>query len=88
VLCFVATKCYRPKGEYKRLWNLPKEKFSRMPSSGMLRHVALVGTDVSEERNFCTIRFTRMGELATALSSNVPRSPILGALMMEAIRSS
>jgi hypothetical protein len=43
-----------------------------MPSSGMLRRVALVGTDVSEERSASIIRVTRIGELGTtlALASN------------------
>jgi hypothetical protein len=43
----------------------------RMPSSGMLHHVVLVRTDVSEERS-SIIRVTRIGELGTtlAVSSN------------------
>jgi hypothetical protein len=40
----------------------------RMPSSGMLRHVALVRTDVSEERSFSIIKETRMGKLGTTLA--------------------
>jgi hypothetical protein len=39
----------------------------RMPSSGMLRHVALVRTDVSEERSVSIIRVTRIGKLGTTL---------------------
>jgi hypothetical protein len=39
----------------------------RMPSSGILRHVALVKTDVSEERSPSFIRVTRIGELGTTL---------------------
>jgi hypothetical protein len=39
----------------------------RMSSSGMLRHVALVRTDVSEELSTSFIRVTRIGELGTAL---------------------
>jgi hypothetical protein len=39
-----------------------------MPSSGMLRRVALVRTDVSEERITSIIRVTRIGELGTALA--------------------
>jgi hypothetical protein len=35
-----------------------------MVSSGLLRRVALVRTDVSEERN-ASIRVTRIGELGT-----------------------
>jgi demethoxyubiquinone hydroxylase (CLK1/Coq7/Cat5 family) len=34
-----------------------------MPSSEMLRHVALVRTDVSKERIASIIRVTRIGEL-------------------------
>jgi hypothetical protein len=38
-----------------------------MPSSGMLRRVALVRTDVSEERNASFIGVTRIAELGTTL---------------------
>jgi hypothetical protein len=38
-----------------------------MMSSGMLRRVALVITDVSEEHNASFIRVTRIGELGTTL---------------------
>jgi hypothetical protein len=38
-----------------------------MASSGMLRHVALVRTDVSEELRASFIRVTRIGELGTTL---------------------
>jgi hypothetical protein len=42
-----------------------------MPSSGMLHHVALVRTDVSEELSGSIIRVTRIGELGTlAVTSN------------------
>jgi hypothetical protein len=67
-----------------------------MPSSGMLRRVALVRTDVSEESNASIIRVT-IGELETTLArsvlrllvtANVPSSPVLVTLMIEAIRSS
>jgi hypothetical protein len=34
-----------------------------MPSSVMLRRVALAGTDVSQERGASIIRVTRIGEL-------------------------
>jgi hypothetical protein len=40
----------------------------RMASSGMLRHVALVRTEVSEERNAFIIRVTRISELGTTLA--------------------
>jgi hypothetical protein len=36
-----------------------------MTSSGMLRRVALLRTDVSEERIASIIRVTRIGELGT-----------------------
>jgi hypothetical protein len=69
----------------------------------MLCRVALVRTDVSEERSASIIRVTRIGELETtlAVTSNwytlrrllvtanvVPNSPILVTLMMEALHSS
>jgi hypothetical protein len=39
-----------------------------MPSSGMLRRVALVRTDVSEELSASIIRVTRISELGTTLA--------------------
>jgi hypothetical protein len=39
-----------------------------MASSGMLRRVPLVRTDVSEERSAPFIRVTRIGELGTTLA--------------------
>jgi hypothetical protein len=76
----------------------------RAPSSGLLCHMALVRTYVSEEHIAHVIRMTRIGELRTALAvmtvflhsmllllvtANVaPSSPILVTLMMWAIRSS
>jgi hypothetical protein len=42
-----------------------------MASSGMLRHVALVRTDVSEEHSASIIRVTRISEVGTlAKTSN------------------
>jgi hypothetical protein len=42
-----------------------------MTSSGMLRRVALVRTDVSEELGASNMRVTRIGELGTlAVTSN------------------
>jgi hypothetical protein len=38
-----------------------------MSSSGMLRRVALVRTNVSEELSFSIIRVTRIGDLGTTL---------------------
>jgi hypothetical protein len=40
----------------------------RIASSGMLRHVALVRTDVSDEHSASFIRVTRIGELGTTLA--------------------
>jgi hypothetical protein len=48
----------------------------------MLRRVALVRTDVSEELSASFIRVTRIAELGTALSS-----PILVTLMKEVLSS-
>jgi hypothetical protein len=61
-----------------------------MASSRMLRRVALVRTDVSEELSTYFIRVTRIGELGTtlALTNIFPSSTILVTLMMEALRSS
>jgi hypothetical protein len=39
-----------------------------MPSSGMLRRVALVRTDVSEDLSASVIRVTRIGELGKTLA--------------------
>jgi hypothetical protein len=71
-----------------------------MPTSGMLRRVVLVRTDVSEERSASIIRVTRIGALRTKLAvtfrsvlrllvtANVHSSPNLVTLMIEALRSS
>jgi hypothetical protein len=66
----------------------------------MLRLVALVRTDISEESSASIIRLTTIGdlEITLALTSNrhtlivtgnvVPSSPIVVSLMMEVLRSS
>jgi hypothetical protein len=52
----------------------------------MLRRVALVRTDVSEERSTSIISVTRIGELGTL--AVFPSSPIFVTLMMEVLHSS
>jgi hypothetical protein len=57
----------------------------------MLRRVALVRSDVSEELSAFFIRVTRIGELGTMLAATasvVPSSPILVTLMKEPLSSS
>jgi hypothetical protein len=44
-----------------------------MPSSGMLRSVAVVRTDVSEEPSASFIRVTRIGELGATLAITISR---------------
>jgi hypothetical protein len=71
-----------------------------MASSGLLRGVVLVRTDVSEELSASFIRVTRVGELGATLAVTrsvrrllvtaciIPSSPILDTMMKEALRSS
>jgi hypothetical protein len=54
-------------------------------SCGMLRRVALVRTNVSEEHMASLIRMTKIGELGTTLAVSLL---ILVTLLMHAIRSS
>jgi hypothetical protein len=56
--------------------------YFRMPFFGMLRHVVLVRTVVSEEISASIIRVTRIGKLGTLAVT------ILVTLMMEALESS
>jgi hypothetical protein len=60
-----------------------------MPSSGVLRRVALVRNEVLEERIASIIRVTRIGGMGRKLAVVSNQStPILLNLMMEAIHSS
>jgi hypothetical protein len=79
-----ADKCFNSLYEAAAPNNL--ELFRRMQSSGMLCYVALVRTDILEERSASIIRVTRFGELVTG--NVVPNSLILVTLMMEALHSS
>jgi hypothetical protein len=66
-----------------------------MSSSEILRCVALVRTDVSDELRASIIRVTRIGELVIFLTLRrllvtatvVPSTPILVTLMLEALSS-
>jgi hypothetical protein len=53
-----------------------------MPSSGMRRRVALVGTDVSQKRISSIIRATIMGELGKTLSTEARSEVILTMLRL------
>jgi hypothetical protein len=62
-----------------------------MPSSGMLRRVALVTTDISEERIASIFRENKNRQAKTSVSSNKQPKHIIflrSVLMMEGIRSS
>jgi hypothetical protein len=51
--------------------------FLRMASSGMLRRVAFLRTDVLEEPNASFIRVTRIGELGTTLAISSSETSVL-----------
>jgi hypothetical protein len=62
-----------------------------MPSSGMLHHMALLRTDVSEERfaSINSVTIFRRSVLRLLITANVVAAlPILVTLMLELIRSS
>jgi hypothetical protein len=66
-----------------------------MASSGMLHRVALVRTDVSEERSASIIRVTKIGELGTTLAKlatdacyeEIPEDAILHSHRRENLKS-
>jgi hypothetical protein len=96
----------RVKGGVNRKKNYTKSQekncwIRRMAPSRILRRVALVRTDVSEELSASIIRMTRIGEVGTTLAvflrsvrrllvtdSVIPSSPILVTLMKEALSTS
>jgi hypothetical protein len=51
-----------------------------MASSGILRRVALVGTDVSEDLSASFNRVTRIGELGTTLAVTSNRHRLLASV--------
>jgi hypothetical protein len=59
-----------------------------MASSGMLRRVALLRTDVSEERSASFIGVTRIDELGTTLAVTNNRRTYIVTLMKEELISS
>jgi hypothetical protein len=65
-------------------------RLRRMPSSGMLRRVALVRTDVTEELSASFISETRIGELGTtlAVTSNGRTLVFLRSVLQLLVRAS
>jgi hypothetical protein len=51
-----------------KIWGFSRRWLWWMPSSGMLRRVALVRTDVSGEHNASIVRVTRISEIGTTLA--------------------
>jgi hypothetical protein len=58
-----------------------------MPSSGMLRRVVLVRTDISEKSIASIIRVFLRSLLRLIITANVPSSLILVTLIIEVIHS-
>jgi hypothetical protein len=80
------TAVYSPAELYRRaLGTLVKRLLQnrnwRMASCGMLRHVALVRTDVSEELSASISRVKRIGELGTTLAVTSNRSTLILRLL-------
>jgi hypothetical protein len=57
-----------------------------MASSGMLRRVALVRTDVSEKLSASFIRVTRIGELGTTLAVTSNRRTLRRKVFLRSVR--
>jgi hypothetical protein len=60
---------------------------SRVMSSGMLRRVALVRTDVLEELSASFIRVTRIGEVGTSLTVTSNRRTLRRNAFLRNVRS-
>jgi hypothetical protein len=58
-----------------------------MPSSRVLRRVALVRTNFSEELSASIIRVIRIGELGTLAETNIPENVILHSHRRENLKS-
>jgi hypothetical protein len=74
--------CYRAQPVYAIRFEVFSRGLRRKPSSGMLRLVALVRADVSEERS-AFLRSVRL----LLVTADVPSSAILVTPMREALRS-
>jgi hypothetical protein len=59
-----------------------------MPSSGMLRSVAPVGPEVSDERILFIIRVTRISGLGTKLAVTINQSNLLRLIVIADVLSS
>jgi hypothetical protein len=66
----------RPKKGWLERWHQGDLRLEVMSSNGMLRHVALVRTDVSEECSASVIRMTIIGRLGTTLAVTSNRNTL------------